>query len=323
MTAPRRPTLTARTPEDLLAMVPLVLGFGPHSSLVMLTFGAPDAFHARVDLPATQRDVGTVVRLLLDPVRRHRVPGVVFVVFGPDTPLVGALAHRLVTTFTARGVRVIEVLRAYEDHWFALVGRRWGEGVPYDVSAHPFVAEAVLQGVVTHDSREALAATVRPDPVQVGLVGERLARRRPAVAPEARAAEAAWVVETVDAAVEQGRVLRAGQVARLLRALGDVELRDAAWLLMSRSNARGHVELWTRVVRSAPDGLVAAPAALLGFAAWLSGHGALAWCALDRCAADDAAYPMAAGIAELLSQAVPPRAWEDGRAGPRPVPDRA
>ena len=44
-------TLTARRPEDLLAAVPVVLGFRPCDSLVMLTFDAQRTFHARVDLP--------------------------------------------------------------------------------------------------------------------------------------------------------------------------------------------------------------------------------------------------------------------------------
>ena len=42
----------ARSPEDLIALVPFVLGFHPSESVVLLTFGAPGgSFHARVDLP--------------------------------------------------------------------------------------------------------------------------------------------------------------------------------------------------------------------------------------------------------------------------------
>ena len=47
-------------------------------------------------------------------------------------------------------------------------------------------------------------------------------------------------------------------------------------------NAARHVDLWRDVVRRRPRELRAAPAALLGFAAWLAGNGALAWCAVDR-----------------------------------------
>ena len=71
---------------------------------------------------------------------------------------------------------------------------------------------------------------------------------------------------------------------------------------------------WTDVVRRAPDDLLAAPAALLGLAAWLAGHGALAWCALDRCAAVDPDHALAEEVAQLLLHAVPPRTWEEERA---------
>ena len=54
-------TMTARTPEDVLAVVPVVLGFEPHDSLVMLTFGADPPFHARVDLPDRRSEVPDLV----------------------------------------------------------------------------------------------------------------------------------------------------------------------------------------------------------------------------------------------------------------------
>ena len=72
----RTTTLTARSPEDLLALVPIVLGFVPRESVVMLTFGAQRTFHARVDLPVREAEVAEVVQALLEPARRHlRAPG--------------------------------------------------------------------------------------------------------------------------------------------------------------------------------------------------------------------------------------------------------
>ena len=53
--APRATKLTTRTPEDVLAAVPVVLGFEPLDSVVMLTFGGGETFHARVDLPPPAR----------------------------------------------------------------------------------------------------------------------------------------------------------------------------------------------------------------------------------------------------------------------------
>jgi hypothetical protein len=54
---------------------------------------------------------------------------------------------------------------------------------------------------------------------------------------------------------------------------------------------------------------VAGPAAVLGLAAWLAGHGALAWCAVDRCQAVDPDNTLAGLVAEVLARAVPPSAW--------------
>ena len=83
---------------------------------------------------------------------------------------------------------------------------------------------------------------------------------------------------------------------------------------MHRTDARRHVTLWRDLVRRSPQDLVAAPASLLAFAAWLDGNGALAWCALDRVAAVDPAYPMAHFVGTLLEQAVPPSAWSAAAA---------
>ena len=77
-------TFTARTPDDVLAMVPVVLGFVPSESVAMLTFGAARPFHARVDLPTRPAEVPEVVQALLEPARRHRVRRAVFIVYAAD-----------------------------------------------------------------------------------------------------------------------------------------------------------------------------------------------------------------------------------------------
>jgi hypothetical protein len=78
---------------------------------------------------------------------------------------------------------------------------------------------------------------------------------------------------------------------------------------MIRENADVHVDLWRDVVRRSPEDLVAAPAALLGFAAWLAGDGALAWCAVDRAQQAEPGYGLAGLLAQALAGGVPPSAW--------------
>jgi hypothetical protein len=121
--------------------------------------------------------------------------------------------------------------------------------------------------------------------------------------------QARWVQRTIRRHVRRGTELSADDAGRLLVLVAGVLLRDVAWAEMTREDASRHLELWRGLVRRCPSGLVPAPAALLGFAAWLAGQGALAWCALDRCTAVEPNYSMAECVGLLLEGAVPPSVW--------------
>jgi hypothetical protein len=78
---------------------------------------------------------------------------------------------------------------------------------------------------------------------------------------------------------------------------------------MNRDSAASHVALWTDLTRRAPDDVRAAPASLLGFASWLSSHGALAWCALDQVPGNKP-YALADLVAAAVQGGMHPREWE-------------
>jgi ADP-ribose pyrophosphatase YjhB (NUDIX family) len=246
-------TLTARGPEDLLAAVPVVLGFHPEDSLVMLTFGAERSFHARLDLPATadERDVADVVDALLAPSQKHEVDHVVFVVYSADAALAARLAAALVPAFVADGIGVVDVLRAHEGGWCSVPIRAGAEEpplTPYDDTHHPFSAQAVFEGRVTHATRDDLRATVTADTV---LVRRREARLEelgepgPAEVVRARDLVAGWVAAG-EAPDEAG-------ACRVLRAVTRVEVRDAALYAVTRDTVHDHLRVWTALLRGAPD----------------------------------------------------------------------
>ena len=93
-------------------------------------------------------------------------------------------------------------------------------------------------------------------------------------------------------------------------------MRDVVWCDWTQDQAEGHARVWREVVRRSPDALVAPAAALCGFAAWLSGDGALAWCAVDRCLESDPTQTLGRLVSDLLDRAAPPSIW-------RPVDPRA
>jgi hypothetical protein len=308
---PSPTTLTARSPEDLLAAVPVVLGFVPEESVVMLTFGAGRPFHARVDLPRSADDLDEVVGVLRDPAVAHGVARVVFVLYADDAIAAAGVTDALVGGFAGAGIDVLDVLRADRRRWYPMLRGRAdvrADGVPYDVSAHRFAAQAVLDGRVTLSSRAALAASIEPCPERVASL---VAARRSLPVP-ARGAGEAWVRELVRRHTGSGEAAGDEEVARLLVALRRPGPTRAVRALLTRAGAPDHVGFWTDVVRRAPDDLLATPAALLGLAAWLAGHGALAWCALDRCLAVEPDHDLAGQVAGLLVHAVPPHVWEEG-----------
>jgi hypothetical protein len=304
-------TLTARSPTDLLALAPVVLGFFPSDSVVMLTFGAAAPFHARVDLPVDAAGVAEVVGLLVDPARRHGVRRVVLLVYGTDRVISRRLWRGLDRAFATAGIEVAQALRVEEERWYPLAGadpRARELGVPFDVSSHPFVVRAVVDGRVTHASRAALAATLTRDPAAV----ERLTALTRAVSPPADLlAEGSWLEATLLGQLEEGRLPDDGELARVLVALAHPGLRDAAWSVLTREHARASVAWWTHALTRCPEPLVPAPAALLAWAAWLHGNGALAWCALDRCEEAEPGYGLARIVADLLEQARPPSSWSE------------
>ena len=303
--------LVVKQPEDLLAFVPLAVGFTPERSAVMLTFDERgSSFHARVDLPADVDDVDDLVETLLAPARRHRISSVIFVLYDDDTIVADESAWSLHEAFGRAGIEVTDVLRAHGDRWFAVLPGRPREhydGVHFDVSTHPFTARGVFEGRVTHRTREDLRASLAARPA---AVGETAAALRTAVPLPDTA------VRPLVQGVLGGDPLPTPDLARLALALMSPSARDEAWSWLTRAQARAAADLWSDVVGRVPASHVAAPAAILAMAAWLAGEGALAWCAVDRCREVAPQHSLANLVAGLLESATSPDVWQELRPDP-------
>jgi hypothetical protein len=295
--------LSIARPEDVLAAVPVLLGFQPEKSIVMLTFGGVHQVHGRIDLPPPDEVEGCLDSLLL-PAVRHQVRGVLLVLYDSGPRFGAKLARRLAERLAESDIDMIGCLRVQGGRWFDPLGFHDvpADGVPFDVDVHPILAQAVYDGHLVRRSRTELAASIAAVPAAVAETEEALGEAPPMKLYE--------VGRLVDDAVA-GTVLSADQVAALLLALRDPQARDAAWGGMARDEAKAHVRLWTDVVRRSPEIHVAHPAAVLAFAAWLGGDGALAWCALDRCFANERHHGLGVLVAQMLDGAVAPAAWEE------------
>lgn len=316
----RTRTLRAKSPTDLLALVPRLLGFHPEDSIVVVTLGGGSPVHARQDLPDDLDDVPSLVADLAAVVARARVERAVVVAYTDDAVLAEAVVRPLVAAFDGAGVEVPVCLRADGERWFCL-GDGAGrcprscppEGSPYDLATHPLTTEAVVDGRVVHANREALRdSLVGDDPDEVDRVAavldeaglRLLAGGRPHLVAEGR-----WVQHRVARFLRDGARLDSHDVARLVVAVAATEVRDVAWALIGHDDAWRHVDLWRDVVRRSPRDTLAAPAALLAFAAWLAGDGALAWCAVERSQEAEPGYTLAGLVTQALAGAVPPDTW--------------
>lgn len=307
-----------RNERDVLALVPFTFGFHPQHSLVLITFDPPGRpFGARIDLPDDPGDLEVAVEELMVAARRNGCGAdtIALVVVYTDEHELAELAATLLTVeLETLGVDVLTALRAADDRWHRLGHAIDGpapDGVPYDLTSHQLTARSVVEGRVVFSTREQLSASLGvADPGHAEMVAAAHDTLTglgdlsgPAVAFEERwltAHVASWAsCAPTDPAV----------LARLLRALATTPLRDRVWCLMTQQNAAEHVRLWTDVVRQSPERLVAPAAGLLAFSAWLSGDGALAWCAVERCLDAEPDHTLAHLVARALEQAVPPTEW--------------
>lgn len=317
--APGPSTFVARTPADLVAVVPAVLGFHPEDSVVLLTFGPPGGgFHARVDLPVESSEQEAVVDVLVDAVLANEVRRAAVLVYSDDLEVAQAQAQALLARLRALDVEVIDALRVDDGRWFSMPDDG-GPGTAYDLESHPFTARRVFEGQVVHRDRaelaDSLVGTDEEDAVEVALSATRyadlLACSHVSEHPsDLLRDEARWLQRRIRARVGDGAPLDVQDAARLLVLASLVPTRDVAWAEITRPTSREHVELWRDLVRRSPRDLLPGAASLLAFAAWQHGDGALAWCALDRCLEVDPDYSMAHCVAGALTRAVPPSVWE-------------
>ncbi|MGN6252536.1 MAG: DUF4192 domain-containing protein [Marmoricola sp.] len=299
-------TLSVRSPDELIAVIPHLLGFKPEESLVFLPMSA-ELPTARVDLPTTPHDRDVVWSSIRDAYSRHAQPGssLAIVCLTADRETATGVGHEFAARFDSIGIDTRVMLWADETRWADL--DTGDMGLQTGAARERIAAATVLTGrAQPAATRDSLAESLVGDrePVAELLPGARAAARENSAKAEGR-----WALARMQRFHGDGIRLDDGDAARLLVAVESIPTRDRLWLDMNRGNAGSHVALWTDMTKRAPDEVRAAPASLLGFASWLSGHGALAWCALDQ-VPKDKPYALANFVAAAVQTGMHPREWE-------------
>jgi hypothetical protein len=321
------------SPSSLLALVPQLMGFEPHGSIVVIGTRPPRGLvqlTVRFDLPRTP-DPGTaeeVARHALSVLVAQGFRTGVSVGYGPGR-LVTPVADALRRHAAGLGFRLTEVLRAEDGRYWSYLCTQPAccppEGVPYDVPGHSVTAEFTAAGAppVLADRAELAATVAALDGTAAQSMNEATQRAedrasllvaRAAGSGRQGAARKLIASEGLDAVRRAIEACRAGGEVRsdddaawLTIALLDLRIRDDAWARMDPAYRDEHLRLWTDMTRRARPGYVAPVASLMAFVAWQAGNGALANVALDRAQADDPRYTMAILLRDVINAGTSPR----------------
>jgi hypothetical protein len=326
---------TIRSPEDLVVAVPYLLGFRPESSLVVVaTGGAPPAVRVtmRVDLP-TGPDTAACLDEVIPPLLRagaERVWSMVYpeateresIARAPRAALVTGLAQR----FERAGLDIADLLcvrttakggERYRSYLCSGAGCCPPRGrVVSEAAALRVRSGFVALGRVAYGCRDdlvrSLAALPAYDPAVARLraaVDRERDRGRPAGGGlgRHRRALATRLDAALRAAAVPGRRLGTAAGGALVVALADVQLRDVLLGAAVREQRLDElVEELASLVRMAGQDDLAPVAATLALAAYLAGHGALAWTAVDRARQHDPSMALAELVAHCLQEGLPP-----------------
>ena len=317
-------------PGDLAAGIPHLLGFHPRNSVVVISLTGPSGRRVgltmRADIPVPRHD-RALAHQLANGVRSDDPDGVVMAVVSDadneagDTELPHQqLVHELTMAMTSAGLPVRDVLLVRSGRWWSYdCPHRCCDptaGTPLPTGVTELEVATVASGVVVANDRAEVASRLERSPEAAAIgdavlrtaserVVDILDRGRETVREEATAAIAAAAAGPSTGAPAPR--LSDDDLARMVWALRDDVVRDAALDFALGPDAAGAEALWMECARRAPAPLDAAPATLLAVSAWLRGDGATANIALERALASDPGYALARLLSEALAACLSPK----------------
>lgn len=318
-----RAPVDLRSPAQLLAALPYLIGFRPANSVVLLGHRAPAGNRLglvlRGDLPRRE-DRAHQARALAPRFALAPHTGVTLVVVGgrrrPGSPPPHAGFVELLAD--ALGEFGLPVLHAM---WTADIseGAPWGcyadpdcGGELPDPQATLTAAVATGGGSVAFDSRDELAALLAPrSPEALARRAESLARLPSPPWPEATCvSEAASVIRTAFERQRRGEGPPTDEEAVLLAsALTLPEIRDVCLGMAVPPHApaaREAERLWLTLVQELPAPERAEAAVLLGYTAFMRGDGTFAGMALENALEAKPDHVLAGLLKTVLNQGMPP-----------------
>ena len=311
----KKSRLRAKSPSDLLALGPYILGFEPTESVVLVALHQGESVGAaRLDL----RDIEVAPALAIQVWGQLSRPTpdahVVVMGYGSDASRVARVLRTTAECIeSAVGALVVDhVCLTDGRHWWSLT-EEWDldpeAGEPYDPTP-PAVVDAITHGLaVAGDRRELEKSLEGPSRRDARPFASALRGCKREFAELSDDEGRTMVLELLMRALDAPAELSDTDQAALVVLMQRIPLRDEAWLTQTRASSEQHQVLWHHLVRRTPKEWAVPLVCLLGFSAWLSGHGALANIACQRALDLDPHYGMAGLLDSILMHGAHPDLW--------------
>lgn len=313
-----------KTPHDLLAAVPFLIGYHPSDSLVLISVKS-DALEMamRIDFPINPP--AGAYQLLASHLQRDNAEAALIVAYEPSDNNSGEeVLANIAATVSELDIPIRELMLVRDGRWRSMLCDDLSccplEGNEItDFRNSRITAEQVANGkVLPFSNSEGLAhsiaeCTLAKDPEWSAKVASFQVDPddQDLNAKQRDGAEA--VLLLADFYKQDGKCDDRDLMARVLGRLSDIQVRDYALGCHDQESINSYQTMWRELLRVAPKGYVAPVATLFAAIAYENGEGALAHRALDRAIEDQPEYSMSRLLRRVFSSGWPPSGFSQLR----------
>ncbi|MFM8366495.1 MAG: DUF4192 domain-containing protein [Candidatus Nanopelagicaceae bacterium] len=316
---------TVKTPHDLLAAVPFLIGYHPTDSLVLISVKSDSLEMAmRIDFPKNPPEGS--YQLLASHLKRDNSEGALIVAYEPADSLAGPeVLHNVADAVASLDIPIRELMLVRNNHWRSLLcnddkccppeGNQIEEFVNSRIAAEQVASGKVLPFSDSEGLTHSISATILAKDLNwnAQVVGFR-------VDPDANNLNelqrdgAESILLLADFYSQNGFCKDYDLMARVLGRLSDIQVRDFALGCHTDQTINSYWAMWRDLLRIAPPKFVAPVASVFASIAYENGEGALAHRALDRAIEDDPEYSLARLLRRVFSSGWPPSGFAQLRS---------
>lgn len=296
------PTYRPTTSEDVIALAPLLLGFHPEESLVVLTFDPPGSAQLRIDLPDVEEAITKAIDAQLLGTR------VALIAFAAD--LDQATAAMRTATALLPPASLAAALHVHDREWRPWLSTHFPRaGVAFDPDTHPWLLQAHFDGRGIYASRSHLEASLRGDTTlmeaELDYAYARVEQLLETGNPEWVPLMSEWALDRIANWVRAGDLISPSEAALLAVIAQFADVQHHILAHIPQPLPYSWSATMAQLAAGTPDSLAVGMLCLTGQVALRCGNNTLASRALDEARLLHADSPMVTSLEHRLAEAIP------------------